>query len=284
MSTKAVPPPSSGPPSASPPQLPPTPAPVVVLRSAKVPVVVEHHPAAPAGSTAVVRVLPLAKDSADNTRTLKNLSNDLSELLVKNLSLKRNSEGFCGTVVVEDPLRDESSVGGGGDDRHYSSDSLGLITRSKQANRNSLCDTFSSVNKLIKLKRVSSDSSSISGYTKIYHPGGVDVPGQQHSINPPPQAKFKRVEISVQELPAESIGPRKGIIVNQFDQFVSSTNESESVPLLANKKPSWEVGSTGNGEVLGGSKVPNCDSVGVKFRRRIQHPVAAGRVDRKSVV
>lgn len=272
MSTKAVPP-ASGPPS-SPSQLPPTPAPVVVLRSAKVSsAVVVEHPAT-AGSPAVVRVLH--KDS-DNSRTsastLKNLSNDLSELLVKNLSLKRNSESLC---TLEDPsvLTNESS--GGGSEGH-NSDSLGLITRSKQPNRNSLCDTFSSVNKLIKLKRVSSDSSSISGYTKIYHPGVGGESTLQHSINPPPQAKFKRVEVSVQKLPSESIAPRKGIIVNQFDQLVSPSGESESVPLLVKKKSSSEAEVSSGEEALGGgSKVSNCaNSAGVKFRRRIQSPAVA---------
>lgn len=283
MTTAAAIAPLGPPPSSpSPPQPPSSPSPVVVLRSAKVPssVVVEHPGAV--GSPAVVRVLHKDTDARTTSAstTLKTLSNDLSELLVKNLSLKRNSETCCGGGAAEDPsslavnngcpaLSDIGiGIGVGGGDSN--SDSLNLINRSRGQNRNSLCDTFSSVNKLIKLKRVSSDSSSISGYTKI-HSGDVT---HQHSINPPPQAKFKRVEISVQELSGELVNPRKSIIVNQFDQL--APHESESVPLLVNRKraEAKEEAEEEEGPEEAGKEVEKCDSSlgGVKFRRRIQHP------------
>lgn len=153
----------------------------------------------PAGSTSVssqsqqsVVVLrrppppPPPLDSvAERAGSLKTLSNDLGELLVRNLSLKRNDNGATKVVIQEElvgsVVSEERVVDGG--------DSVGLIKRDRVlgSNRNSLCDTFSSVNKLIKLKRVSSDNS---GSGSLGNSGGA-------SINPPPQAKFKRVEVTM---------------------------------------------------------------------------------------
>uniref|UniRef100_A0A8D8IJ11 RBR-type E3 ubiquitin transferase n=1 Tax=Culex pipiens TaxID=7175 RepID=A0A8D8IJ11_CULPI len=177
---------------------------------------------------------------------LKTLSNDLSELLVRNLSLKRNEE-LVGEV------------------EQNSSDSVSLIGRNRVNNRNSLCDTFSSVNKLIKLKRVSSDLSGYGGKSL----GGSDV----HSINPPPQAKFKRVEVCVQELPRELVAPRKSVIVNQFDQLeLDEGGEPLVIDQASSELPKVEEGIA--------RRIPGIepsDSVGKVVRRRAHHPAKGGR-------
>ncbi|XP_055608761.1 uncharacterized protein LOC129756032 [Uranotaenia lowii] len=233
-------------------------------------------------------ILAVASENSPNNRTsspkLKTLSNDLSEILVKNLSLKRgencteesptnsnpnhtNPTSTNPTAVVAQ--REIVVVG--------ESDNLNLIQRKSSINnnnnRNSLCDTFSSVNKLIKLKRVSSDSSSISGssYAKVI--GSSEQ--QLHSINPPPQAKFKRVEISVQKLPAEESGAgaraRRNIIVNQIDELVpfysDEEESSESIPLLIAKKSKVQSVTT----AVGDNSLSSSDTNSV--RRRI-HSVA----------
>lgn len=110
---------------------------------------------------------------AEKAPSLKTLSSDLGELLVRNLNLKRSTEGGTKVVVQEELVGAVVSE----EQRVLDGDSVGLIKRDRVlgSNRNSLCDTFSSVNKLIKLKRVSSDSS-----------GSLSNSGA--CINPPPQA------------------------------------------------------------------------------------------------
>ncbi|XP_055620338.1 uncharacterized protein LOC129764841 [Toxorhynchites rutilus septentrionalis] len=287
----------SRPPSPPPPAAP-SPPPAVPLRSKVSPKVpppsyaaVDHpSPAAPIQPSTVVvggiRVAQhkeiLSENHRNSSPSFKALSNDLSELLVKNLSIKRGetcAERCANNVVgAEDPSAANNCVVALCENSE--SDSLHLINR--KPNRNSLCDTFSSVNKLIKLKRVSSDSSgNLSGYTK-FHSGNI------HSINPPPQAKFKRVEISVQQLPSECVAPRKNIIVNQFEQLVP--DESDSVHLLLESKPGSRRSLTTEdqqhqqqclteeqGELA--KKIvdsENCDNLAVKVRRRVHHPSRGG--------
>ncbi|XP_055529235.1 uncharacterized protein LOC129721106 [Wyeomyia smithii] len=226
MTTTLVPSGPSSPPTAS--------AQIVVLRSKKSPplLTVDHQNLTPPSVAGGGRVLhkEFLAENRTNSPSLKTLHSDLSELLVKNLSLKRVSGEILDKCPppesgTENLLQTSSSFIAHSCE---SSDSDSLI-HSRKPNRNSLCDTFSSVNTLIKLKRVSSDSSSISGYMKVHSGGDL------HSINPPPQAKFKRVEISVQELPdTEVITPRKNITVNHFDQL--PLDEIESVPLLRDRK------------------------------------------------
>ncbi|XP_058832850.1 uncharacterized protein LOC131690825 [Topomyia yanbarensis] len=263
MTTTIVP---SGPPS------PQAPAPVVVLRSKIPPAsVVDHQNLTPP----VVGGVRLAENRT-NSPSLKTLHSDLSELLVKNLSLKRGGDNCTEKCPTSGGGLGEDLLTGSSCEPCENSDcdSLNLI-QNRKSNRNSLCDTFSSVNKLIKLKRVSSDSSCISGYSKVHC-------GELHSINPPPQAKFKRVEISVQEFSNEVVVPRKNIIVNQFDQI--ALDEGDSVPLLCDRELVIRAAGEGEGwqqqrnpvkkefstEVV---RLESCDSgLDSKVRRRIHHP------------
>ncbi|XP_053688826.1 uncharacterized protein LOC128738036 [Sabethes cyaneus] len=225
MTTTLVP---SGPSSPSAPA-----AQIVVLRSKKSPpsLTVDHQNLTPPSVAGGGRVLhkEILAENRTSSPSLKTLHSDLSELLVKNLNLKRVSGEICEKCPPENGAEDLLQSSGSIIPQSCEDSDSDCLIQNRKPNRNSLCDTFSSVNKLIKLKRVSSDSSSISGYMKVHSGGEV------HSINPPPQAKFKRVEISVQELPnTEIITPRKNIIVNQFDQL--PLDKVESVPLLCDRK------------------------------------------------
>uniref|UniRef100_A0A182FE52 Uncharacterized protein n=1 Tax=Anopheles albimanus TaxID=7167 RepID=A0A182FE52_ANOAL len=131
------------------------------------------------------------------TASLKTLSCDLSELLVRNLSLRRSetSERQPCQQQQQQPLVDKleeqccgsgvplGSAGGGG---------------TSNANRSSLCDTFPSVNKFIKLKRVSSDGSNLSRLSVV---ATTATGGNYTKIveQPTTGARFKRVEISVRQ-------------------------------------------------------------------------------------
>ncbi|XP_052893325.1 mucin-5AC [Anopheles moucheti] len=155
----------------------------------------------------------------NRTTSLKTLSCDLSEILVKNLSLRRSetserrphadtldvlSAASSGTVQQHSQCSIITAGSGGTDCVGSSSGSSVCAVDSGSRTQGTLCDTFTSVNKFIRLKRVSSDGNNLSrlsavvttnagggaNYTKI-----VDqpVPGK------PPPGSFKRVEISVCE-------------------------------------------------------------------------------------
>ncbi|XP_058125764.1 mediator of RNA polymerase II transcription subunit 1 [Anopheles ziemanni] len=152
---------------------------------------------------------------ANRTTSLKTLSCDLSEILVKNLSLKRSetserrSQPPADDVTVEEysgvigPPTNGGSGGGGGLVGVCGAQSANNSASYGSANsRHSLCDTFTSVNKFIKLKRVSSDGSNLSRFSSVVaaSAGGganytriVEQPAKQ------PAPAFKRVEISVRE-------------------------------------------------------------------------------------
>ncbi|XP_058060453.1 serine-rich adhesin for platelets [Anopheles bellator] len=142
---------------------------------------------------------------ANRTASLKTLSCDLSELLVKNLSLRRSATSerrphggdtleelsACGGGVGSPP----GNGGGGTTSKPHHN-----INNNNNGGRNSLCETFTSVNKLIKLKRVSSDGNSVSrpSTTLVTTVGGgrnctklVDQPSAA--------VRCKRVAISVRE-------------------------------------------------------------------------------------
>uniref|UniRef100_A0A1S4GN87 E3 ubiquitin-protein ligase RNF144B n=1 Tax=Anopheles gambiae TaxID=7165 RepID=A0A1S4GN87_ANOGA len=167
---------------------------------------------------------------SNRTTSLKTLSCDLSEILVKNLSLRRSETSerrphadtleqlepatSSGPVVQQHP-QCIGTAGSGTIDGRVSSSGSGAASGDSRA-QTTLCDTFTSVNKLIRLKRVSSDGNNLSrlstvvtttnasggcgggpgggagaNYTKILEPD----PGKP----PPPSGSFKRVEISVCE-------------------------------------------------------------------------------------
>uniref|UniRef100_A0A182LUH1 Uncharacterized protein n=1 Tax=Anopheles culicifacies TaxID=139723 RepID=A0A182LUH1_9DIPT len=244
--------------------------PVVTIRSVDLPNTGDSI-GGPSGGRFIRRKEFLSE--SNRTTSLKTLSCDLSEILVKNLSLRRSESSERrphADTLVEVSAASSNSVqqhpqcsitaGTGGTDCIGSSGSGDSGSRTQ----GTLCDTFTSVNKFIRLKRVSSDGNNLSrlsavvttnagsgaNYTKL-----VDqpVPGK------PPPGSYKRVEISVcertpstkpignggsptvrhaacasesdsgeeesgNELPKEVV--RKSVIVNQLDQV------DEHCPLL----------------------------------------------------
>uniref|UniRef100_A0A182YNQ5 Uncharacterized protein n=1 Tax=Anopheles stephensi TaxID=30069 RepID=A0A182YNQ5_ANOST len=216
-------------------------------------------PSAGDGSGGTSRLLRRKEFLAETNRTtsLKTLSCDLSEILVKNLSLRRSetSERHAHADTLEElSVTSSGSVqqqqqhpqcsitsAGSGPDCVGSSGSSGYDSGSRTQGT-SLCDTFTSVNKLIRLKRVSSDGSNLSRLSSVVTTnagsGGTNCtkileppPGKQ------PAGSYKRVEISVcesaseggnelQRSPDEGGVVHKGVIVNQLDQV------DEHCPLL----------------------------------------------------
>ncbi|XP_050091826.1 mucin-19 [Anopheles aquasalis] len=161
--------------------------------------------------------------SNHHTASLKTLSCDLSELLVRNLSLRRSETSERQPCQQQQqhqqPLVDKieeqccvsgvppSSGGGGG---------------TSNANRNSLCDTFPSVNKFIKLKRVSSDGSNLSRLSVVSATATTTAAGGNYTkiVEQPSSAggaRFKRVEISVRQgrTTPDSEESKRGTPVNQ---------------------------------------------------------------------
>ncbi|XP_050073587.1 uncharacterized protein LOC126561465 [Anopheles maculipalpis] len=229
-----------------------TSVPVVTIRSVELPSTGDS-----VGVTSGGRLLRRKELLAETnrTRSLKTLSCDLSEILVKNLSLRRSETSerrshaadtleelsVTSSDSVQHPQCSIAAAGSG------TTDCVGCSGGSSSgydsgANRTqgTLCDTFTSVNKFIRLKRVSSDGNNLSrlsstvvtangaggtNYTKIHEP----TPGKL------PPSSFKRVEISVCESVSESdkeqLRPpgsevHKSVIVNQLDQV------DENCPLL----------------------------------------------------
>ncbi|XP_053677150.1 mucin-5AC [Anopheles nili] len=184
---------------------------------------------------------------AGRTTSLKTLSCDLSEILVKNLSLKRSetSERRPQTDTLEELLTASGPGVPAGSGIPDSGGASGSASSSGNPygsrTQGTLCDTFTSVNKFIRLKRVSSDGSNLSrlssvvaiatttgttsgnattgvtaNYSKIVDPV---VPGK-----PPPNSTFKRVEISVCERKPSSNSSCVGLA----DARSVSESESES--------------------------------------------------------
>ncbi|KFB44411.1 hypothetical protein ZHAS_00012357 [Anopheles sinensis] len=142
---------------------------------------------------------------ANRTTSLKTLSCDLSEILVKNLSLKRSETSERRSQPPPDDVTVEecSGTGGGGGGGLCGAQSANNSVSYGSANsRHSLCDTFTSVNKFIKLKRVSSDGSNLSRFSSVVAAsagGGANYTRiVEQPVRQPPPA-FKRVEISVRE-------------------------------------------------------------------------------------
>uniref|UniRef100_A0A182P599 Uncharacterized protein n=1 Tax=Anopheles epiroticus TaxID=199890 RepID=A0A182P599_9DIPT len=181
----------------------------------------------------------------NRTKSLKTLSCDLSEILVKNLSLRRSetSERRPHADTLEELSVTSTGAGSGIDGGAISSGS-GSARDSSGGSRtqSALCDTFTSVNKLIRLKRVSSDGSNLSrlstvvttnagggaNYTKILEPAGGKLP---------PAGSYKRVEISVRERTTAS-ARQSG---NDHDQTVSEFGSEESGEESGNEYPTGVV-------------------------------------------
>uniref|UniRef100_A0A182WAD0 Uncharacterized protein n=1 Tax=Anopheles minimus TaxID=112268 RepID=A0A182WAD0_9DIPT len=185
----------------------------------------------------------------NRTTSLKTLSCDLSEILVKNLSLRRSetSERRPHADILDEVSATSSNsvqqhpqcsitAETGGTECVGSSGSGGSAVDSCSRTQGTLCDTFTSVNKFIRLKRVSSDGNNLSRLSAVVttNAGGggnhtklVDqpVPGK------PPPRSFKRVEISVCERTPSTkpIGNSASASVRHaVSEFESESGEEES--------------------------------------------------------
>ncbi|XP_052862970.1 uncharacterized protein LOC128269521 [Anopheles cruzii] len=243
---------------------------------------------------------------ANRTASLKTLSCDLSELLVKNLSLRRSATSER-RPHGGDTHEELSACGGGG------GGSTSNPHHNNNSGRNSLCETFTSVNKLIKLKRVSSDGNSLSrpATTVVTTTvgGGRNCTKLVDQPNGGAAVRCKRVAISVRERTSNggssdeatgdksvavrvnspssdededqeeveeeytggSRAARKRVIVNQLNQV------DENCPLLAavtlRAKDTSLVDSTGRKPscvvAAAGPSAENCAVPKVVLRRRV---------------
>ncbi|XP_049292923.1 mucin-5AC [Anopheles funestus] len=216
--------------------------PVVTIRSVDLP-----NPGDGIGGTSGGRLIRRKEFLSETNRTtsLKTLSCDLSEILVKNLSLRRSetSERRSHADTLDELSATSSDsvqqhpqcriiTAGSGTDCVGSSGSSGSVVDSSDRAQGTLCDTFTSVNKLIRLKRVSSDGNNLNrlsavvttnvgggaNYTKIVD---QSVPGK------PPLGSLRRVEISVCErTPSPKPIGNSASVSNR--PAVSGESESES--------------------------------------------------------
>uniref|UniRef100_A0A182Q0S4 E3 ubiquitin-protein ligase RNF144B n=1 Tax=Anopheles farauti TaxID=69004 RepID=A0A182Q0S4_9DIPT len=152
----------------------------------------------------------------NRTASLKTLSCDLSEILVKNLSLKRSetserrtqSEAFeeLSTTTpgqVLQHLQHSPAVGSDTDGCSGIGANSGYGSSGNRT-QGTFCDTFTSVNKFIRLKRVSSDGSNLSRLSSVVTTTNAGSGANHTKIvesasSKPPTGTFKRVEISVCE-------------------------------------------------------------------------------------
>ncbi|ETN60158.1 hypothetical protein AND_008226, partial [Anopheles darlingi] len=153
-----------------------------------------------------------------HTASLKTLSCDLSELLVRNLSLRRSETSERQPCQQQqhqqlvDKLEEQFCGSGGG-------------SGTSNANRNSLCDTFPSVNKFIKLKRVSSDGSNLSRLSVV---ATTAAGGNCTKIVEQPSttgARFKRVEISVRQGRTTPSSATSGCVGGEVNKRGASVNQ-----------------------------------------------------------
>lgn len=205
----------------------------------------------------------------NRTSSLKTLSCDLSEILVKNLSLKRSEtserrprdtlEEELSTATLGPVQQHGTTVGGSGTDGGSGIGAYGSSSSSGNRTQGTLCDTFTSVNKFIRLKRVSSDGSNLSRLASVVtttNAGGSGASNYTKIVEPAPGrpavpsggSAFKRVEISV----CERTPPRNKQIGCAADQRRRSASGSESE---SGEESGSELSTSGGGGVVRKSSV-----------------------------